>query len=487
MTPAQSKIREWRHDPELFARDNFGLDIDGWQKEGLSHAGGDFNPRRRIAFKAMTGPGKSAELAILGWHRLACFAEPGEHPKGAALSGEGKDNLSDNLWAELAKFQERSEFLKAAFTLNSEAIYANGHSDTWFLSARSYPKDADVQALGRSLSGLHSRYPFVLLDEIGDMPVTVGQKAEQIFTGQVVDALVAAAGNPTSVDGLLYHIFTTARKLWKLVTIIGDPEDPRAWFYAPRFGPGAAENAREQIRLWGRDNPWVKATILGEFPERGFNALLSLEEVEAAIARHYREEDFSFSQKRIGVDVARFGDDSTVLFPRQGLVAYAPVEMRGARTTEVAARVAAAKQRWGSELELVDGTGGYGAGVIDALIQGGHTPVEVQFSGKPIDQRFFNKRTEIWWEMAEWVRRGGKLPNDPDLPRQLTAPTYSYQGGKIRLEEKDQIKERIGVSPDKADALACTFALPDMPAAQVDGVTVAPISGKLHHEYDPLS
>ena len=144
----------------------------------MSLAGG--NVRNRLAMKACTGPGKSAVLSWIGWYRLACFSNGGEHPKGAALSGEGRDNLRDNLWAELSKWQKRSEFLTNCFTWNKEQIYSNDHKETWFLSARSYPKDADPEELGRSLSGLHSEFPFLLLDETGGMPTTIGQKAKPI-------------------------------------------------------------------------------------------------------------------------------------------------------------------------------------------------------------------------------------------------------------------------------------------------------------------
>lgn len=89
-------------------------------------------------------------------------------------------------------------------------------------------------------------------------------------------------------------------------------------------------------------------------------------------------------------------------------MAFKPVEMRNARTNEIAARVAAAKIKWGSELEAIDGTGGYGSGVIDSLIQAGHNPLEVQFSGKAIDNRYYNKRSEMWFEMAAWIKRAGR-------------------------------------------------------------------------------
>ena len=478
-----NKIKHWRENPAAFAYDNFKIELDEWQKDGLMPCGGPLTPRRRVSFKACTGPGKSAILAIIGWHRLACFAEKGEHPKGAAISGEGRDNLRDNLWAELSKWQQRSEFLKSAFTWTKERIFAKDHHETWFLSARGYAQDADTEAIGHSLSGLHSKYPFILLDETGKMPIAVGQKSSQIFTGGVVDGLIGSAGNPTDTSGLLYQIHTNEADLWNLITITADPDDPKR---TPRVD---IDHAREQIKKYGRDNPWVMATILGMFPPGGFNSLLSIEDVEKAMNRRIVESDYAYSQKRIGVDVARFGDDDTVLFPRQGLLASKPAVMKNARSNEIAARVTIARSRWMQKgthdvLELVDGTGGYGSGVIDSLIQYGLSPMEVNFSGKALDPRYFNKRSEMWFEMAEWVKRGGCLPNDPQLKRELTAPQYILQNGKFRLEEKDQIRKRLGFSPDKADALALTFALPDQPAAVITPYGQHQ-AGKMLSEYDP--
>lgn len=479
---ARSNIKRWRLDPVAFVRENFKVEPDEWQKEALEAIGGDYRPRRRVALKACTGPGKSTVLSWAGWHRLSCFAEEGEHPKGAALSGEGRDNLRDNLWAELAKWQNRSEFLKRAFTWTKEQIYANDHPETWFLSARSYAKDADLEAIGQSLSGLHSRYPFLLPDETGKMPVAVGQKAEQIFTGGVRDGLIMQAGNPTSIDGLLYHSCTLGADQYKVITITADPDDPRR---TPRVD---IEHAREQIKKYGRDNPWVMATILGQFPPSSINVLLGLDEVEAAMGRHLTEDKYISTQKRLGIDVARFGDDRTVIFPRQGLAAFTPIEMRNARSNDVAARVAAAKVKWGSEMEFVDGTGGYGSGVIDFLFQAGHTPQEIHFSGKAIDSRYFNKRSEMWFEMAEWIKRGGALPNIPSLLKELTAPTYTFQNGKFRVEEKDQIKKRLQFSPDMADALGLTFALPEMPSSDsMQGIKIARQGNKAVAEWDPFS
>jgi phage terminase large subunit len=187
------------------------------------------------------------------------------------------------------------------------------------------------------------------------------------------------------------------------------------------------------------------------------------------MGRHLPEHTYDWSQKRLGLDVARYGDDRTVIFPRQGLASFQPVIMRHDRgsavSVDIATRVAAAKTRWGSELEFADATGGWSAGACDVLRASGIDVIDVQFAAPAVDPRYYNMRAQIWFEMAEWVKRGAALPNLPELLGELTSPTYVFHRGKFQLEDKDQVKARLGRSPDLADALALTFAMPDMPAA----------------------
>jgi hypothetical protein len=151
-TEASRRLREWRADPLKFVRDCFGAEPDLWQADGLAILG---RPgRKRLALKACAGPGKTAELAWAGWHRLACFAAPHEHPKGIAVSITA-DNLHRNLWAEMARWRNASPFLTRAFEWTANRIFARDHAETWFLSATSWPKTADLETIGRTLSGLH--------------------------------------------------------------------------------------------------------------------------------------------------------------------------------------------------------------------------------------------------------------------------------------------------------------------------------------------
>lgn len=478
---AVEKIKKWRADPVFFVKDQFGVTPDKWQEEALLAF---VNPSiSRILMKACVGPGKTALLAWCAWHFLVTRATRKDFPKGAAVSVTS-DNLRDNLWPELAKWQSRSPFLSRAFTWTKERVFFNEKPETWFLSARSFSKTANAEEQGRTLSGLHSENILYLIDEAGDINPAVLRAAEQGLSNTKFGKILVA-GNPTSLEGILYHAATLQRDKWKVITITGDPEDPNR---SPRVD---IEWAKAQIEAYGRDNPWVMSQILGQFPPASINALLSIEEVETAMNRHLREDEYDWSQKRLGVDVARFGDDRTSLFPRQGMASHHPVNMRNARTHDIAARVALAKERWNPEIVFVDSTGGYGAGVEDACIQAGINVFPVDFSGKATDPRFFNKRSEMWFQMAEWVKRGGALPSVPGLVRELTAPTYTHHNGKFRLEEKDQIKKRLQFSPDDADALAMTFAIPDQPRgdtleAQL-GYKRLDAGAKLKADYDPFA
>jgi phage terminase large subunit len=453
MDKASQNIKEWRENPCKFVHDVFKVEPDRWQADALTRFA---DPKcKRIAMKACAGPGKTALLAWVGWNFLLCYARPGEHPKGVAIS-KTWDNLRDNLWSELAKWRNRSELLQHAFTWQKERIFANDHPETWFLSARAYNKNANEEEQGRVLSGLHSQFIFYLIDESGDTVPAVLRSAEQGLSSCQVGKIIQA-GNPTSQLGMLYHAVTVARDQWYIITITGDPDD------ANRSQRIDIDWAREQIRLYGRDNPWVMAFILGQFPPGGINQLLSLEECEAATRRFYRPEEYQTLAKILGVDVARQGPDASVMFGRQGLVLTKPHVMRNVNSVDGAGKVATVWKAWDADACFIDDTGGFGAGWIDQLRVMHHQPIGIHFSGKPLIPHYVNRRAEMYWNAAQWVRDGGAIPDCPELIADLTITTYTHRGDLIQIESKDQIKERLKRSPDWGDAFALTFAQPVMP------------------------
>lgn len=242
----------------------------------------------------------------------------------------------------------------------------------------------------------------------------------------------------------------------------------------------------EEIKQMEQDMPENKfrQEMLCDITAANDDALFSLSKLLEVKGRGINEHEYTFAAKVIGVDVARQGDDRTVIQMRQGLATFKPITMEKADAMVVAARVATEIQRHNPDAVLVDGTGGYGAGVIDRLRQMGHDVMEVQFGGKPDDPRFKNKRVEMFWRLKEWVDQGGVLPDEMDLIRELAAITYWYDNakGEMRLNSKDEVKEQLGVSPDMADALACTFAFHVAPKAMT-----AKHSRQAARDYDPYS
>lgn len=441
MTAAHA-IGRWRADPVAFVRDAFGVEPDPWQEKVLRA----FAVDQKVAMAACKGPGKTCVEAWCIWNFLA--TRP--HPKVIATSVTG-DNLSDNLWPELAKWQKRNEFLDQSFRWTKTRIFHTGHPETWFCSARSWPKDADQSQQAEALAGVHADYVLFVLDEAGGVPDAVAVTAEAALASGI-ETKMLIAGNTSHLEGPLYRACTTEADKWTVVHITSDPDDPER---TPRV---SREWAADMIARFGREHDWVKVNVLGQFPSRSLNQLLGPEEIQAAQGRFVPETDYLWAPRIIGVDVARFGDDSTILCPRQGLVCFPMVEMRGADTGQIATRVAQGARKWKADAIFVDGTGGYGAGVVDRLRDIGWSPVEVPFSGKAADPQYFNLRSEMWFKMADWVKRPGSLPADLTLAKELMSPTYRIHGDRFRLEEKDEIKKRLGFSPDRADALALTFA-----------------------------
>lgn len=456
----------------LFVREQFGVEPDPWQVEAL-RAFAD-PAKRRISLQACIGPGKTAVLAWCAWNFLACHGpEPSDYPRGVAVSIDAT-NLADNLWTELALWQGKSQLLSDRFTWTQTRVFANEAPGKWYLSARTWPKTATPDEQGKTLSGLHGKYILALIDESGAIPPTVLRAAEQALSN-VVFGKIVQAGNPISLEGMLAAAATQLRHQWHVIEITGDPDVPTSWVNGPRAmakhtglpdcGCARCQNLT-QIQTYGRENPWVMSQILGQFPPSSLNALLGPDDVREAMARQLPPEAYNWAQARVATDVARFGDDRTCLFTRQGSRAYPPIVMRHVRdsavSTDIATAVLREQVKYAATTTIFDATGGWAAGARDVLVASGQAPVSIQFHLPSANPRYKNRRAEMWFAMAEWVKSGGWLPNVPELIAELVTPTYSFVNGKFQIEEKDQVKKRLGRSPDLADALALTFGVPDV-------------------------
>lgn len=203
---------------------------------------------------------------------------------------------------------------------------------------------------------------------------------------------------------------------------------------------------------------------LCDFTAAGSDQLISLIDIEDAAQRHLQTTDYDWAARIVGVDPARFGDDRSTIVRRQGRLML-PMErdkhvLYKVDNMTLAAKVAEVIRDWRPDAVFIDE--GNGGGVIDRLRQMGHDVVGVHFGGKAGNPRYFNKRTEMWFAMRDWLTSGGAIPPDPNLKRDLAAPTYTFTSTTdvYQLESKDDIKKRIKVSPDLGDGLALTFAYP---------------------------
>lgn len=471
-----AKLREWRVNPVQMVRDLFGVEPDGWQREALEA----FVENHRGALKACKGPGKTGLLAWLGWNFL--LTRP--HPKVVCTSIT-QDNLKDGLWTEMAKWRSKSALLKEMFDQTSSRIFAKEAPDTWFASARAWAKDSDPSQQANAMAGIHGDYVLMLLDEVGDYPEGVFVAAEAaLSTG--VETKLWCAGNPTRTDGPLYRVCTIDRARWWVKEITGDPDDPMR---APRI---SKEWARQQIETWGRDNPWVMVNVFGKFPPAQADKLVGPEEASQAIRRVIPEGEFVHEARVMGVDVARYGDDQSVILMRQGKVCFRPRLYRNLDLMEVADQVVQAIIDWKPDRVFID-AGGLGGGVCDRVRQLGYDVTGIEFGSGAMDRtRYENRRAEMWWKMADWVKNGGSLPNIPELVAGLCAPTYGFsKNSRMVLASKDEMKKKGMPSPDIADALAMTFALPVLPSLGRTPLENRMRSGVdsrcVHTDYDPMS
>jgi hypothetical protein len=471
---APEKILEWRLDPVAFVLEVFGpgyeaeqhkpLVLDRWQYRGFRylvqherHDWCDGSPAKGIVIRAAKGPGKSAEDALIVWWFEACHPYP-----NVAVMSITADNLRDNLWKELAVWYSRAPILQAMFELKGERIVPRGAvkevQDRWFCSARSFPQKPDKEQQAAAVAGLHTEHVAVIIDEAGDVPPGVLSAAEGVWATKS-HSLVLLTGNCTSTDGALYDASVKRGHRYHVIRVTGDPDDPE------RSSRMDLEYCRNLIADKGRSDPVVMINVLGEFPFGGIDKLLAPDEVTAAEKRKLGADKRAMEQepKILGLDIARHGMDSSVLIKRQGPVMFKPWDWRIPDLMELADKVAGYLEEEKPEAIIIGATG-IGWGVVDRLRQlgWGGILIAIDEGTSARDPRFADIRTEMWLNLAGWVKSRGCLPDSAELRADLLAPgkRERFLRGATRtiLDPLELIKENLGRSPDFGTAAALTFA-----------------------------
>lgn len=390
-------------------------------------------PGAHVSIRSGHGTGKSTIFAWVALWALVCFWDV-KIPATAPTAHQ----LEDILFPEIEKWRARMlEPWRSAILVKSDKVVMEGTPG--FVAARTGRKENP-----EALQGFHADNLIFLIDEASGIPEQIFEVARGALSTEGARILMAA--NPTRLSGYFYNSHHKARELWTRFRF--------SCLDSPRVSPAYAKEIAEE---YGEDSDMYRVRVLGEFPHASEMQFMPGDVVEAAMGRHLREEMFDFAPVVIGVDVALFGGDRSVVFLRQGLMSKILYQKRGVKPEELAARVAMFEDEYKADAVIVDATG-VGEGVMSSLRLMNRSPIAFYAGERSLLDNCHNRRAEVWYKMRKWFYEGGAIPDDSDLRDDLVGPEYSTNSrGQIQLERKQDMKKRGLASPDLADALAVTF------------------------------
>lgn len=423
------------------------------------------------------GIGKSALVAWIVLWGMSTFPDT-----IGVVTANTENQLKTKTWVQVA-YWFRLFIAKDLFKLTATALFSAdpAHEKTWRLDMVPW-SERNTEAF----AGLHNKGRRIILifDEASAIPDTIWEVAEGALTDSNTQILWAVFGNPTRNTGRFRECFEGGRfaHRWSSLKI-----DSRS----------VSITNKEQIDRWiedyGEDSDFVRIRVKGEFPRVDATSFIPLTLVREAIERPIEPQ--TYQPIILGVDVARFGDDASVIYPRRGrdALTHLPEIYFGLSTMQFVERIAIAFHHYQAAVVMVD-SGGVGGGVVDRLRQLSIPVIEVDFGAGPSGTnlvergvRYANKRAEIWGALRDWLPTGAipEFVHGIDLVSELVAPTYSLNAKEaILLESKKDMRRRGVASPNVADALACTFAFPVYEAPRHLAQTAQPVVAP---DYDPFA
>ena len=447
----QQACEDFRDDPYEFTRFMYDWGVeelkdwegpDYWHKEVLTtikdYLAGPDNSPLCIAIASGHGAAKTALAAwIMRW-----FISCRPHPQ-IVCTANTESQLMTKTWRELAKWHKLSSN-KDWFEWTATSYYLKAHPETWRAHAIPW-SETNTEAF----AGTHEESVLVVFDEASKIADTIWEVTDGIFTTKKNIWLVL--GNGTRNVGRFYDCFHKNKDHWK------------TWNIDSRTCRAANKTYLEKLvkQYGGEDTDQARVRVRGLFPRTATRQLISTDSVEKAMAHQVDPESYQYLPKVLGVDVARFGENSSTICIRQGRK-VSPIEVLPKQDLmQTAHHVAEVIKRERPLQVFVDGSG-IGAGVVDRLRQLNFQVVDVNGGNSSLNPRFLNKRAEMWWSLKEAIENGSfELPKDGRLREELTSVEYDFTDkGRIRLDRKTDIMEQYGFSPDRADALALTFAYP---------------------------
>lgn len=425
-----------------------------WQRDILlAIAKGLLTPNEAIQLARASGHG-IGKSACVSWIILWAFSTAPD--TRGVVTANTETQLKTKTWAELGKWFNLF-IAREHFTLTATALLSRDPSRerTWRIDQVPW-SEKNTEAF----AGMHNKGKRVLLimDEASAIPDIIWEVAEGALTDSDTEILWIVFGNPTRNVGRFRECFLggTFSKYWRSAAI-----DSRE----------VSITNKAQIAKWidayGEDSDFVRIRVKGEFPSVGEMEFFNAEDIEAAALR---EVQISIHDPlALGVDVARYGKNASVLFPRKGRDARAIARRRfqGLSTVQLADRIYEVFSEWRPDGIMIDG-GGVGGGVVDNVRNKSLFCYEVQFGSKDDTphtvfgsqgEHYANKRSGMYGAARAWLKTGA-IPDDPDFKKQFRAIRYVInKKDQIQLISKeDMLKIDPDLELDDIDAFVLTFA-----------------------------
>lgn len=459
------------------------ISIEEGIQRANDHEDGDEAQPVQLATASGHGVGKSALVSMLILWGFTTFPDC-----RGVVTANTETQLKTKTWAELGRWFNLCFFARDHFILNATSLVSKDptRERTWRIDMIAW-SETNPEAF----AGMHNKGKrlLIIFDEASAIADIIWETIEGATTDADTQIIWLVFGNPTRNSGRFRECFGEGKhaSMWKARQL-----DSRTVEITNK-----ARIARWE-KIYGSDTDWFRIRVLGQFPRRGEMEFFSATEIDAAMSADREVFVDAFTPMAIGVDVARFGRNNSVIFPRKGRDART-IERKlysGLSTTELSNRVHDAFTEWRPDGIFIDG-GGVGGGVVDQCRQMRLFVWEVQFGAKDSitgvnndnsGEKYANMRAAIYGACRAWVKTG-LLPMSPELRTAMLAIKYTYNSkDEILLTPKeDLLDENPDLDLDTLDALCLTFGGPLTRNAFAGGEHPHKDLNTADHEYDPYS
>lgn len=421
-----------------FAEVVLGMTLEAWQREVLEALDAGAT---RISIRSGNGAGKTCLLAVIILHYIL-FRNDVKIPVTAPSSGQ----LTDGLIPETRKWMnELPSFLRELLDTTSDRIVRKDSPEQNFVSFRTARKEKP-----EALQGIHATFVMCVVDEASGVDDAVYEAAQG--TMSTAGSIFIMISNPTRLKGYFYRSHHINKLNWKR-------------FHVTSFDTSRVDQKFvDQIAAeYGVNSDQYRVKVMGEFPTRDEESLISPDVVRAAINRAIAP---NMTRKVMGLDVGRGGDLSSLALRCGNVV----TKLHYQNYSDTMATVGWAVKyinEYNPDVIYVDSIG-IGAGVADRLRELGHNVVDVNVGEvASLKSKYPRLRDELWWTAKKWLESmNASILLDPEdktlidmVVDEFTSPLQLFtSNGKDAVETKAQMRSRGIRSPNLADSINLTFA-----------------------------